>query len=192
LQTQPKAVQSASDRQIALDGENRLSLHGMLAGYLERDGSAVVDEQFFGTELNRQLLTAGYRVCWECGVAEKLERQDAQKRAVPPRFAHVYQLHPAVDPTLKFVCYEAALARAGPLSRERYRLVYDGPCPQGDLDDVCDFFLYRPPKNFTGHPLTVSDLLELYSEKEGRLYYINPMGYQPVRFENSERETPGT
>lgn len=161
-------------------------LHGMLAGYLERDGSAIVDEQFFGTELNRQLLEAGYRVRWERGVTEKLERQDAQKRAVSPRFARVYQLRPEVDPLLKFVSFQALLTRSGALLREQYQQVYEGPCPEGDLDDVCDFFLYQPPKRFIGHPLTVSDLLELYNEEESQLYYIDPMGYQPVRFENLE------
>lgn len=155
----------------------------MLAGYFERDGTAVADEVFFGTELNRQLLAMGHRVRWEPGIAERLEREDAERRGVAPRFARVYQLLPEADPLLKFASYEAVSARFGPPVRERYRIVYDGPCPPGDLDDVCDGFIDRPPDGFTGHRLTISDVLELYGDGESRFYYIDSAGYRKIQFQ---------
>lgn len=154
----------------------------MLAGYFERDGTAVADELFFGTELNRRLLAMGHRVRWEPGVAERLECEDAGRRCAAPRFARVYQLRPEADPLLKFASYEAVSARFGPPVREQYRIVYDGPCPSGDLDDVCDSFIVRPPDGFTGHRLTISDVLELYGDGESRFYYIDSAGYRKIQF----------
>lgn len=167
---------------IAVDRRNRLILHGMLAGYFERDGTATVDELFFGTELNRQLLAMGKRVRWEQGVSEQLEQEDAERRAVSPRFARVYQLRPEADPLLKFASYEAVSARFGPPVREWYRIVYDGPCCEGDLDDICDRFIDAPPDSFTGHRITISDVLELYGDGGSRFYYIDSLGYRKIKF----------
>ena len=47
---------------------------------------------------------------------------------------------------------------------DSYIKVYEGASDTNDLEELYDKFRYHPPSGYTGHGLSISDVLELYDE----------------------------
>jgi len=72
---------------------------------------------------------------------------------------------------------------------EDYRLMYDGVIPrsagQSDTDVLERIFVrfnLNHPKDFRGHSLSVSDVVELFDETNRTWYYCDSIGFQPTVF----------
>ena len=62
-----------------------------------------------------------------------------------------------------------------------YQVVYDGYVETDVLEAIYQKFNTRLPEGFPGHPLSLSDVLELYDEKTGSsFFYVDEMGFQKL------------
>lgn len=74
------------------------------------------------------------------------------------------------------------LEREGiPVSRENYTLVYTGELKEGmSLEDIYTQFNIDHPADFTGHSLSVSDVVVLHQDGENTSHYVDSVGYREI------------
>ena len=74
------------------------------------------------------------------------------------------------------------LEREGiPVSRENYTLVYSGELKEGmSLEDIYTQFNVDHPADFTGHSLSVSDVVVLHQDGENTSHYVDSVGYREI------------
>ena len=60
--------------------------------------------------------------------------------------------------------------------------VYEGASDTNDLEELYDKFRYHPPSGYTGHGLSISDVLELYDETGSSFFYVNRYDFQEIEF----------
>ena len=165
--------------------ENGMILYyGNKAGRVS-NGRAVVDTMFRGTELDafldRQKTVREVR--WKDGVFDRLmSRSVSVDEAQALKNCRVWQLKPDVDIRKKFIGYDKLLHDFGSVDREDYQAVFDGEVETNDLEVLYEKFnLYQPP-GYTGHSLSMSDMLELYDEDGSTFHYVDRFGFEQVDF----------
>ena len=162
--------------------------YGSRAGQI-RDGCAVIDPMFQVRELTeyleRQKDIRMIRI--EKGVYERLmnacsmeENQQALKKI------RVWQLKPDVDVQMKFVPYDTLMGKFGPPDIENYEKVFDGTADTNDLEALFEKFNMDWPSGYTGHSLSISDVLELYDEQGSEFYYVDTVGFRQVEFSSQQ------
>ena len=68
-----------------------------------------------------------------------------------------------------------------PVSRENYTLVYTGEFTEGmSLEDIYTKFNINHPADFTGHSLSVSDVVVLHQDGENTSHYVDSVGYREI------------
>ena len=68
-----------------------------------------------------------------------------------------------------------------PVSRENYTLVYTGELREGmSLEDIYTRFNIDHPADFTGHSLSVSDVVVLHQDGENTSHYVDSVGYREI------------
>ena len=68
-----------------------------------------------------------------------------------------------------------------PVSRENYTLVYTGELKEGmNLEDIYTKFNVDHPADFTGHSLSVSDVVVLHQDGENTSHYVDSVGYREI------------
>lgn len=74
------------------------------------------------------------------------------------------------------------LEREGiPVSRENYTLVYTGELKEGmSLEDIYIKFNTDHPADFTGHSLSVSDVVVLHQDGENTSHYVDSVGFKEI------------
>lgn len=66
--------------------------------------------------------------------------------------------------------------------QKEYALVYEGEVDTFSLEDVWEKFGRRVPKDFEGHALSISDVVEFSDEKASRYFYVEPKGFAEIVF----------
>ena len=67
------------------------------------------------------------------------------------------------------------------VSRENYTLVYTGELKEGmSLEDIYTQFNIDHPADFTGHSLSVSDVVVLHQDGENTSHYVDSVGYREI------------
>ena len=68
-----------------------------------------------------------------------------------------------------------------PVSKENYELVYTGELKEGmSIDDIFTKFNIDHPADFTGHSLSVSDVVVLHQDGENTSHYVDSVGYREI------------
>lgn len=68
-----------------------------------------------------------------------------------------------------------------PVFRENYTLVYTGEFTEGmSLEDIYTKFNIDHPADFTGHSLSVSDVVVLHQDGENTSHYVDSVGYREI------------
>lgn len=68
-----------------------------------------------------------------------------------------------------------------PIKKENYDLVYTASFEEGmDLERIYEKFNLDHPSDFTGHSLSVSDVVVLYQNGEEKSYYTDSFGFREV------------
>ena len=68
-----------------------------------------------------------------------------------------------------------------PVSRENYTLIYTGELKEGmSLEDIYTKFNIDHPADFTGHSLSVSDVVVLHQDGENTSHYVDSVGYREI------------
>ena len=101
----------------------------------------------------------------------------------------IYQIDRDKDNgSLSFLNYENTVKRTGGRIRsEIYRKVFDGEVECSGLEDVYAMFNETRPESFTGHSLSVSDVVEIESSDivEKGFYFCDSFGFKKIDFEPS-------
>lgn len=165
--------------------ENGIILYyGNRAGCVA-EGRAIVDPMFQSAELELflQKQKTIREVRWQNGTFDRLaggggEREKGQVL----KDVRVWQLRPDVDVQMKFIDFSQLERRYGLPQAENYIQVYDGAADTNDLEELYDRFRYRPPAGYTGHGLSISDVLELYDETGSSFFYVDRYDFKEIDF----------
>lgn len=156
--------------------------YGSRAGQVVK-GSAAVDSLFYGTELNDFLKNRPdiQNVRWVTGMYDRLMNGPKGSALYRPlRDVRVWQLKPDVDVRMKFISLDEMIHDFGSPDISDYEMVYEGTVETNDLESLFLMFRDQPPDGFTGHPMAVSDVIELYDQNDRHFYYADIMGFQKV------------
>lgn len=155
--------------------------YGNPAGYVDRD-TAVVDTMFCSAELERWLTKQNLIPKWTDGVYERLANGApglSEENTVPLKDCRIWQLKPGA------VAWRDIASFGKPLPEpciEDYAIVYDGQLDTNDLEAIYDKFTEKLPHGFHGRPLSVSDIVELYSAEGSVFYYLDRTHFREVIF----------
>ena len=84
---------------------------------------------------------------------------------------------------MKFVSYDELCKNFGSPDLENYQQVYDGAVETNDLAALYTKFYLDYPASYTGHIISMSDVLELYDESGSTFHYVDRIGFRQVDFE---------
>ena len=91
----------------------------------------------------------------------------------------IYQL--TADPAnakLLFTSYDGVHADGMTINRSNYELKYSAPLtPDTTLDSIYDQFNINRPADFTGHSLSVSDIVVLHRNGQDTAHYVDSIGF---------------
>lgn len=166
-----------------------ISYYGTPAGYTEKD-QAVVDRIFQCDELAEWLQSRGLTPIWQDDVLKRHlsgERMNSSENTTPLKNVRIWQLDSKVDVHMKFIRYEEMLRQVGKPRLEDYRIVYDGQLDTNDLEHIDERFSTRQPPGFSGHPLLMSDVIELYDAEGSTFYYVDRSVFRQIEFELQEQ-----
>ncbi len=104
----------------------------------------------------------------------------------------IYQIDRDKDnSSLSFLNYENTVKRTGGRIRsEIYQKVFDGDVECSGLEDVYFMFNENRPESFTGHSLSVSDIVEIENSDivEKGFYFCDSFGFKKIDFEPKKDE----
>ena len=80
-----------------------------------------------------------------------------------------------------FICCALLYQRFGGIRKEDYQVIFDGQPDTDDLNRLYELFNEpQLPKGYTGHRLSVSDVVELYDRNGSEYWYLDEEGFVPV------------
>jgi len=88
-----------------------------------------------------------------------------------------------VDVMMKFIGYEELAQRFGEPDPENYSLVYDGQIETNDLEAIWTKFNTSRPPGYSGHSLSMSDVVELYDHAGSEFHYVDRFGFRQIGFD---------
>lgn len=170
-----------SDIQIK---NNCVLFYGNPAGYLT-EKSAVCDSMFDCGELSDYLSENGYSATFKDGIYDRLIHSNAEEESgVSLKNCRIYQLRADSDVRKKFIGHDELTERFGSIDPTDYEVVFDGEIGTENLEGIYSYFNLSIPNDFTGHSLSMSDVIELYSSEGSNFYYVDKFGFQEVNFQN--------
>ena len=113
--------------------------------------------------------------------AENVFQSNTPEEADSDRY-EIYQL--TADPAnakLLFTSYDGVHADGMTINRSNYELKYSAPLtPDTTLDSIYDRFNINRPADFTGHSLSVSDIVVLHRNGQDTAHYVDSIGFADV------------
>lgn len=102
----------------------------------------------------------------------------------------IFQIDPEKDrQRMSFESYDRLVRRQGSEEIEAsvYGKVFEGEVDADDLEEIFEFFNLERPEGFTGHSLSVSDIVAVRDAASGKstYYYCNDIGFRDVPFDES-------
>ncbi len=94
----------------------------------------------------------------------------------------IYQLKDTEETRdIRFMSMDYLEMKGIPVSRENYTLVYTGELREGmSLEDIYTQFNVDHPADFTGHSLSVSDVVVLHQDGKNTSHYVDSVGYREI------------
>jgi len=158
------------------------------AGYIDKD-IVVMDNLFRSRELECWVSKRGFSPQWIDGVYDRLSSGTYDQSGEPPiplKSCRIWQLKPDVDVMMKFIGYDEMTRRFGEPSPENYTPAYDGQIETNDLESIWTKFNTRHTPGYTGHSLSMSDVIELYDHTGSEFHYVDRFGFKQISFGNLE------
>ena len=126
-----------------------------------------------------------YTVPLRDDVRERAEKTLAERRAVAPEQGDtftIYQLKGGPETRdYRFEAYESLQEAGLAVDRQNYDLVYTAPLDgKTTLEDIYRTFNLDRPADFTGHSLSVSDVVVLTRSGKEEAHYCDSFGFTPV------------
>lgn len=159
--------------------------YGNAAGYISGD-VAVVDPLFEAPELKDFLARQRQvsKVKWTDGVFDRLSNGQRKNNEITPlKNCRIWQLKPESDIMMRFIGYDKTVEKFGEPDLQNYVKVYEGQVETNDLEGIYAKFNMTHPEGFTGHSLSISDVVELYDDIGSEFYYVDQIGFTQIDFE---------
>ena len=176
---------------IFFDQHDRIQYYGSPVGYLKED-RAVVDPNFLTEELAAFLENRNLNAEWREGIYDRLALgQESDPDPVPPALKNcrVWQLRRDTPIELRFIDYDTLLERFGEPDPANYAVVYDGQVETNDLEEIYSMFnIGKRPTDYTGHSMSMSDVVELYDDAGSEFHYCDRTGFQQIIFHQQPPE----
>ncbi len=164
--------------------------YGNPSGYVE-EGIAIVDSMFQNEEFSKWLVQHKLIAIWREGVFEKLLQYGTEfldhETQIPVKNCRIWQLRADINPECKFIGYEELKENFGDPDKNNYELVYEGEIETNDLESIYTKFNLNHPHGFTGHSLSMSDVVELYNDNGSEFYYVDRFGFKEIDFEPKDQ-----
>jgi len=163
---------------------NCVLFYGNPAGYLTGK-SAVCGSMFDCGELRDYLSENGYSAAFKDGIYDRLIHSNHEEESpVLLKDCRIYQIRADADVRKKFIGYDELTERFGSLESTDYAVVFDGEIGTENLEEIYSHFNLSIPNDFTGHSLSMSDVIELYNSADSNFYYVDKFGFQEVNFQS--------
>ena len=158
-----------------------ISFYGNPAGYV-MENVATVDIIFQSKELEGWLLKKGITPIWKEGVFERISKGESLEKLKNTllKKVRIWQLRADSDFDLRFKSYNEILKKHGEPCQENYEVVYDGNLETNDLEAIYTSFNTKHPRGFSGHSLSISDVVELYDEQRSGFHYVDTFGFREI------------
>lgn len=101
-----------------------------------------------------------------------------------------YEIYQTSNKDMLFMSYERNTNHGYPVTIDQYRKVYEGDTNVfGDyseleigplLEQIYIIFNVQIPTDFTGHSLSVSDVVGIQTGDSWQVYYVDSIGYQKL------------
>lgn len=166
-----------------------IEFYGNKAGFV-KSRTAYIDKMFERRELT-EVLTQSYALKVESrdGIYDRLiSGEEAQSEML--KLCRIYQLKPSVDVQMKFISLsDMKRLGFGNPNIKNYDVVYDGNIETNDLDEIYGkLYIDAKVEGYSGHAMTMSDVIELYDDNESAFYYVDKDGYTRIQFLDEEPE----
>lgn len=113
------------------------------------------------------------------GIEENMREQLLERNADRYEIYQIGDESPARD--FKFMGLKFAQSHNFEIRKEDYGLVYTAPLAEGDtLDSLYEKFNLNHPTDFTGHSLSVSDVILLHQNGEDHAFYMDSFGFAEI------------
>ena len=155
----------ADGSETLVEDKEVLQGHDGLFVVQKDDWSAYLEYQFMKQEL-----------------AESVPNREAQLLYGSKDQFGIYQLKDTEETRdIRFMAMDYLEMKGVPVSKENYELVYTGDLKEGmSLEDIYTKFNIDRPADFTGHSLSVSDVVVLHQDGENTSHYVDAVGYREV------------
>lgn len=172
------------DRALELFGEDVAvyQLHADGSETLVEDSAALQGhEGLFGVEKSDWSAYLEYQTMKQ-ELAESEPNREAQLLYGKENRFGIYQLKSTEETRdFRYMAMDYLEMKGIPVSKENYELVYTGELKEGmSLDDIFTKFNIDRPADFTGHSLSVSDVVVLHQEGENTSHYVDSLGYREI------------
>ena len=163
-----------------------LIYYGNPAGYLS-EGKVVLDSIFDKEEII-DFLSEKEKLAVEIrsGVYDRLSEGGGMEMTVEAskgRRIRIYQLEQDSPFMMRFISLAERKKRGYDRPRrEEYVRVYEGEIENYSLEEVWEKYGRRVPEGFQGHALSISDVVEFADGEASRFFYVEPSGYEEIRF----------
>ena len=166
-----------------------IEFYGNKAGFV-KNRTAYIDKMFERRELT-DVLTQSYALKVESrdGIYDRLiSGEEAQTEML--KLCRIYQLKPSVDVQMKFISLsDMKRLGFGNPNIKNYDVVYEGNIETNDLDEIYGkLYIDANVEGYSGHAMTMSDVIELYDDNESTFYYVDKDGYTRIQFLDEEPE----
>ena len=158
---------------------------GMEVYLLHSDGSETLAEDW-GAVQGHDGLFGVEQGDWSAYLEQGLE-EDAPSREMQLLYGNesrfgIYQLKDTEETRdFRFMAMDYLEMKGIPVSKENYTLVYTGELKEGmSLEDIYTRFNIDRPVDFTGHSLSVSDVVVLHQDGENTSHYVDSVGYRAI------------
>ena len=163
-----------------------LIYYGNPAGYLS-EGKVVLDSIFDKEEII-DFLSEKEKLAVEIrsGVYDRLSEGGGMEMTVEAskgRRIRIYHLEQDSPLMMRFISLAERKKRGYDRPRrEEYVRVYEGEIENYSLEEVWEKYGRRVPEGFQGHALSISDVVEFADGEVSRFFYVEPSGYEEIRF----------
>ncbi len=164
--------------------------YGTPTGYL-KDGKANFDSSFLCDEIKEWCKEKRLEFCFSDGIFEVLSKKEDvsqfMKSEETLKNVRIWQLNADSDFSMRFISFDEFKERFGEPHKDSFEVFFDGSLSTNNLDMIYEICNLNHPKDYRGHSLSMSDVVELYDENGSEFHYVDRFGFKEISFEPSEQ-----
>lgn len=108
------------------------------------------------------------------------------------QFCRIWQWREEIDAEKKYLSCQNYMTEYEMLNISEYQIVYDGYMESGELEEIFQKFATNLPEGFPGHPISMSDIIELYGPLSGSsFFYVDEFGFVEIEVKEDDKKKAG-